>query len=130
VILAKQKTVARTNPEIVVKKAFAAFSRHDIDAYVAMLEKKPDPYDPMAKLYEEIIQHLRKAQPLPLRSEIESRFSKKLVDEAIRLRIIGHVSEEKVKPRSESDIQEDMDDFYKLHPSSAEHLNPYKSDPE
>jgi predicted ester cyclase len=30
--------MARTNPELVVKKALAAFNRHDIDSYIAMLD--------------------------------------------------------------------------------------------
>jgi predicted ester cyclase len=30
--------VARTNPENVVKKAIAAINRHDLDAYIAMLD--------------------------------------------------------------------------------------------
>ncbi len=46
-VIAKVDAVARTNPEDVVRKLFDAFSRHDVDAYVAKLDPNYVNYSPL-----------------------------------------------------------------------------------
>ncbi len=50
-VVAKERSVAGTNPEEIVKKfseAFAAYNRHDLDVYFSILDPDYEVHDPVA----------------------------------------------------------------------------------